>query len=200
MKIAFLVMCLFCAVMFSMLIISIETGRAPFHPAPKEAVEKPREAAGPALGIWEERTKTVDDLIAALKEERRITDEKSRALAAKEEEAKLLEETMGRLKTELQSMQSKMDQKILEFDAAEKTNLRRLAEVCGKMDSTGAASFLRQMEKNRAAAILSMIPDRSAAAILDAAVAEGEKGVSLAAEWADIMRRIIIAKKEKTGV
>ena len=204
MKGAFLLVSVLCAILMSLLIIGVLTGRVPFAsppPAPEAAPEavKTPEAQVPNMVFTDSRGKTVDELIAALNAERESVAKRTTELAAKEEELKLKEEALTRLKTELQGLQAQLDGKIIEITDTERVNLKRLADMCSKMDSTSAGGFLKEMEKERAAIILSMISERSAAAIMDAVVGEGEKGAALVAEWADLIRRLESKKKAKTG-
>ena len=200
MKGAFLLVSVLCAILMSLLIIGVLTGRVPFAPPPAAPeVAKAPEAQVPNMVFTDSRGKTVDELIAALNAERESVAKRTTELAAKEEELKLKEEALTRLKTELQGLQAQLDGKIIEITDTERVNLKRLADMCSKMDSTSAGGFLKEMEKERAAIILSMISERSAAAIMDAVVGEGEKGAALVAEWADLIRRLESKKKAKTG-
>jgi hypothetical protein len=67
------------------------------------------------------------------------------------------------------------------------------------MAPASASTLLQAMDHARAAPILSMVTESPAAAILDAAIGANEKGVDRAANWADIMRRLINNKKAMTG-
>ena len=203
MKVAFLMVSVLCAVLMSLLLIGAMTGRIPFAPpppAPETPVEaKTPETQAPSMVFTDSRGKTVDELIAALNAEREAVAKKTTDLAAKEQELNLKEEAITRLKTELQGLQAQLDGKIIEISDTERVNLKRLADMCSKMDSTSAGGFLKEMEKERAAIILSMISERSAAAIMDAVVGEGDEGAALVAEWADLIRRLESKKKAKTG-
>ncbi len=203
MKGAFLMVSVLCAVLLSLLLIGALTGRIPFAPpppVPETPVEaKTPEAQASSMVFTDSRGKTVDELIAALNAEREAVAKKTTDLAAKEQELNLKEEAITRLKTELQGLQAQLDGKIIEITDTERVNLKRLADMCSKMDSTSAGGFLKEMEKERAAIILSMISERSAAAIMDAVVGEGDEGAALVAEWADLIRRLESKKKAKTG-
>ena len=202
MKGAFLLVSVLCAVLMSLLVIGVLTGRVPFAPPPPPApapeAAKPAEAA-PNMVFTDSRGKTVDELIAALNKERESVAKQTTELAAKEEELKLKEEAITRLKTELQDLQAQLDGKIIDIADTERVNLKKLADMCSKMDAASAGGFLKEMEKERAAIILSMVSERSAAAIMDAVVGEGDKGAALVAEWADLIRRLESKKKAKTG-
>jgi flagellar motility protein MotE (MotC chaperone) len=191
MKYLFFVMCIVCAITLSLLAVIFKTGRVPFHPAPapvtvKSEEEKPAES----LTVFTDSGKAVEELIAALKNERAQYEKKMAELTAREEEAKTQEALLNRLKTELIELQGQLNENVTKMEEAEKANLRRLADVCGKMDSASAASSLLQMEKERAAMILSLMNERQAAGILDATVSQSAKGAETVAEWTDIMRRL----------
>ncbi|HBA84875.1 MAG TPA: hypothetical protein DCZ95_12345 [Verrucomicrobia bacterium] len=184
-------MCIICAVTLSILSVIVKTGRIPFQPPPEPVAAKPAEEKGAeSLAVFSDSGKTVEELIAALKAERTQYEKKTAELGAREEEVKMQEAVLNRLQTELKELQAQLDENITRMVEAEKANMRRLAEVCGKMDSASAASSLLQMEKERAAMILSLMNERQAAGILDATVAQGAKGTETVAEWTDIMRRL----------
>jgi flagellar motility protein MotE (MotC chaperone) len=99
-------------------------------------------------------------------------------------------ELLDQLKAQLLDIRGVLDEKISAIEEDERTNLQRLAEVTGRMEPESAAQVLAEMEKERAAKILYLVNERRAAGIMDAAVAMGDQGVELAAEWADIIRRL----------
>ncbi|MFH0879596.1 MAG: hypothetical protein V2A34_07770, partial [Lentisphaerota bacterium] len=121
-------------------------------------------------------------------------------LSAREQELKLQEQVLARFKTELKDLQSQLEASVFVMNATEKTNLRRIADMTGKMDPASASSSLLEMEKERAAMVLSLMNERQAAAILDATIAQDAKGAERVAAWTDIIRRMTNeASKQKTG-
>ncbi len=199
MRVAFLAMSMLCAAAVSMLVFALRAGHLPFQaPAPPPPAEEKKETASVDIFL-DSRSKAVDELISALTAERQSTAKKSAELAAREEELKLQSETVLKLTAELKETQDRLDQKIVQVDESEQTNLRKLADVCSKMDPASAATFLQAMDNERAATILNMVSERPAAAILDSAISSSENGLTRAADWADVMRRMISNKKAKPG-
>ncbi len=196
MKALFFTMCVVCAISLSLLSVIMKTGRIPFHAAPPAPVAA-AQPSSESLTVFSDSSKAVEELISALKAERAQYEKKLADLGSREEEVRLQESVVQRLQSELRELQAQLDDSIARIAEAEKTNLRRLAEVCGKMDPAGASTSLMQMEKERAAMILSLMNERQAAGILDATVAQGEKGAVLVAEWTDIMRRMARDEKPK---
>lgn len=199
MKFLFLLVSIVCAVSLSFLGMIYATGKAPFFE--QEAVpvadvsqkkdEKPQES----LSILADKKHTVDTLAAALKAEKEIYERKLIEFGAREDEMVRKEAVINELKQELENTQKKLESKIVELDAAEQVNIKRLAEVYGKMTAESAAELLQKMEIDRAARILNLITDRQAAAILGAAVAQGAAGSTTAVGWSDSIRRMIINKE-----
>jgi flagellar motility protein MotE (MotC chaperone) len=189
-------MSIICAIALSMLSMIIGTGRIPFKPAPPEpgteaaTTATEQAAAKETLSIFSEKGKAVDDLIVALNEERDLYVNKKSSLDAEAREVALQMELLSKLKGQLDDIRENIDIKTLEIEGDEEKNLKRLAEVYGKMDPESAAAILLEMDKERAAKVLYLVTERSAAAIFDAAVGRGPEGVEIAAEWADIIRRM----------
>ena len=199
MKIAFLLLSILCAVAVSLLIYTLQAGHPPFKPAVEPPPPPPKPTDKGIDLFLDGRSKAADELITALTAERQLTAKKAAELTAREEELQIQAETVTRLTAELNDAQVRLDQKIVNVEDSERANLRRLADVCSKMDPAGASTFLQAMDNERAATILSMVTERPAAAILDAAIAANDKGVERAADWADIMRRMISRKKAMTA-
>jgi flagellar motility protein MotE (MotC chaperone) len=188
-----------------MLIFILLTGIIPFRPPPepvyiKEPLVLTRQiqigtndaAAIGATPIYSTLgTKAADELLASLKAEKEQLAKKAAELATKED-------LQGKLKAELIQLQQALDKQIVEIQAIEQVNLKKLSDMYGKMDPAGAAKLLIEMDKEKAATILSLMSDRSAAAILDNAVQEKDKGTAAATAWTDIIRRMEARKKEKT--
>ena len=196
MKYLFFMMCVVCAILLSVLSVIFKTGRIPFHPPVVAPAPQAKEEVD-SLTVFSDSGKAVEELIAALKSERAQYEKKMSELSVREEETRLQESMLQRLQSELKELQTQLDESVARMDEAEKANLRRLADVCGKMDAVSASSSLTQMEKERAAMILSLMNERQAAGILDATVAQDAKGAALVAEWTDIMRRMARDDKSK---
>ena len=192
MKYLFFAMCIVCAISFSILAMIFKTGRVPGQPPPSPAASAAAKGdeTSESLAVFSDSGKAVEELIAALKNDRAQYEKKMSELSEREEEIKLQESVLARLKGELKEMQTQLDENIARIAESEKTNYRRLAEVCGKMDAASAASSLLVMDKERAALILSLMNERLAAGILDATVAQGANGAKTVAEWTEIMRKI----------
>lgn len=195
MKFLFLIACVACAVSFSMLSMIIATGRIPFRPEVEQVEVKVKPVEDEKLSGLVGQKETVDDLVLALKKEKQAYEKKAGDLVAKEQALSNEIEVVSMLKAELDKSRTSLDAKIVETDASEQVNLKRLSTIYSKMDAESAATLLREMTSDRAAKILNLIPERQAAAILGAAVSVGEPGTKKAADWSDVIRRM---KQEKT--
>jgi len=190
MKFAFILMCVLCAILLSVISAIMVTGRVPGHPPPAPPVAAAEPAKPEPLTVFSDSGQAVEQLIEALKNEKDLYATKTAELATRAEELKLQEDLLARLKTELQELQVRLDENIYRIDQNELGNMRRLSEVCSKMDAASAADSLMEMDKERAAQLLFMMNERRAAAIMDAAVAKGDQGPAVVAQWADIIRRL----------
>lgn len=196
MKYAFFGLCVVLALALSLLAVIFKTGRVPFAPVPAPVVAAPAPQPEERLTVFTSRGKEVDEMIEALKVEREQFIRRSNDLQNREEQFKLQEAILIRLRDELAELRKQLDANIISVKEMERANLRRMADVCGKMDAASAAQMLLAMEKERAAVILSMMNERNAAAIFDAAVAMDAKGPEKTAEWSDLIRRLAAANKK----
>ncbi len=187
MKYLLLIMCIVIAVLLSTLTFIIGSGRIPFR---EPEVQQAPAVEEDVIEVQRKRTMAMQEMVNTLNEERRNVQAKAAALAEREAEVKLQELSYAGLRAELEDLRNKLNARIIEVQEAEQVNLKRLAELCAKMDAAGAATFLQKMESDRVAIILVNMGERQAAAIMDAAVAEGENGAAQAAEWADCIRRM----------
>ena len=203
MKILFFIMCMVCAVSLSMISMIYKMGRIPFRemePSATAAAPVQEQPQMQALSVFSDSGKAVQELVEALNKERETYRAKLADLAVREEELRLQADVLGRFKVELKDLQAQLDANIYVMLDAEKSNLRRIADVTGKMDPAGAATSLLEMEKERAAMILSLMNERQAAAILDATIAQDAKGAEKVAQWTDIIRKMAsTSAKTKTG-
>ena len=147
--------------------------------------------------VFSGERRVVDELVEALEKERTLYSDKLADLSTREAELQQQEEIVLRLGNELAAVQSNLTAKIVEMGDGEAANFKRLSAVYGKMEPEQAASLLQEMEPERAAMILNLVQDRQAAAMLSATVSGGRDGVSAAAEWTDIIRRMAVKKREK---
>jgi flagellar motility protein MotE (MotC chaperone) len=196
MKFLFLIACIVCAISLSMFSMIIATGRIPFRSkdAQVETAEKSTAEKGEKPAGLVGQKETVDDLIIALKKEKQAYEKKAGELAAREQALSNEQEVVTMLKSELEKSRTSLDAKLVETDAAEQVNLKRLSTVYSKMEAESASTLLREMTSDRAAKILNLIPERQAAAILNASIGVGTNGTKSAADWSDVIRRM---KQEK---
>lgn len=185
MKAIYLFACVLCAVALSLLGAIVATGRIPFSAPPE--TQAPAAPARP-VALADSNRKSMAALVEALQDERRAYQKKSADLADREKILAQKQELLAALKKEVQDLQRALDAKVLRLAESEQANCKRLADMCGKMEPGSAASMLKEMEAPRAAAILGLLGERQAAALLDAAVASGESGAKMAAQWSDIIR------------
>lgn len=194
MKAGFLFACVLCAVSFSVLSGILATGRIPFRAQPAAAVEA---AAAQPVAVEDGNRKELNKLVDALHEERLAYQKKAADLDGREKAIQQQQEILSLLKKEVQELHRSLDEKVVRMESAEQVNCKRLADMCGKMDAASAASLLKEMEPPRAAAIVGLLGERQAAGVLEAAVASGEVGAKMAAEWADIIRLSATEKGNK---
>ncbi len=194
MKAGFLFACVLCAVSFSVLSGILATGRIPFRAQPAAAVEA---AAAQPVVVEDGNRKELNKLVDALHEERLAYQKKAADLDGREKAIQQQQEILSLLKKEVQELHRSLDEKVVRMESAEQVNCKRLADMCGKMDAASAASLLKEMEPPRAAAIVGLLGERQAAGVLEAAVASGEVGAKMAAEWADIIRLSATEKGNK---
>jgi len=218
-KFGFILMSIISAVALSVLSMIFATGRIPgeeIEPeVPGAEVATGDVAEEETLAVFSDKSKDVENLISALDKERDLYTEKIVKLKTEEQESKLQFQMLEKLKAQLLDIRGVLDEKISDIEDDEKerkvqqskeetenrikqakderSNLRRLAEVTGRMEPESAAKMLAEMEPERAANILYLVNERKSAGILDAAVAAGDLGTALAAEWVEIIRRL---KKE----
>lgn len=199
MKFLFLIACIVCAVSLSVLSMVIATGRIPFRSqdAKIEAVEKPGEVRDEKITGLVGQKESVDSLILALKKEKQTYEKRIGDLQEREQALSNQQEVITMMKTELAKSQASLGEKIVETDAAEQANLKRLSLVYSKMDPESASTLLKEMTSDRAARILNLIPERQAAAILNASIAGGADGARKAADWSDVIRRMKQDKVKK---
>ena len=196
MKAMFLFVSILCGIAWSTLGVIVATGRIPFAAEEPEKVEvAAAPAAAETLTVFPAEANVIDELREALNREREAFEKKNADLMAREAALRDREGIVATLKSELMDLQQKIDEQVVEIEAAEATNFRRLAAVYAKMEAESSAKILAQMELERAAKILSLLGEREAGAIMDATVSQGDNGIETADRWTDAIRRL---KKSKT--
>lgn len=151
-------------------------------PTPRVVVQR--------LETDEESRKIVNKLMEDLQSERSAMQKREEELKSREETLRQQQEILTMLKNDLQQLQGRIDESIVRTSQSEQVNLKRLAEVYGKMDPESVSTLLAKMEMERAASILRLLGERQAGAVLAAAVATGSNGVRSAASWSDCIRRM----------
>lgn len=144
----------------------------------------------PRLSLFPEQHRAVDDLMKEIMAREKQQEQKEKAL--KEQEAQLRQEeiVLLRLRDDIEATKQSLQKQFEEMDEESKANIRKLAEFYAKMESENAASLLMKQDIEVAARILSQLQDRQAGAIMDAAVAQGERGIENAAIWSEGIRKI----------
>jgi len=194
MRIAFLILAALCGVLLSVLTAVFQTGRMPLRDEARP--EHPTQQVVTATSVRLLGEEALNELIAALGEQRTNYVAKTRMLDDSARETEVQKQVIAKLTAELKQLHAAARQSIVELELHERSNLRRLAEVYGRMEPESAVMVLSEMETERAGKLLSMIGERPAAAILSAAVTSLDNGSARAAEWSDIMRRL---KTEANG-
>ncbi len=197
MKTLFLLVSILLAVSLSVLSALLARGLMAWSGAPPASGEKTAAVpslspapSAPAFAVFPEQARLIEEILAGLAEERRQYQKKLQELAEQESKFQERKIILERIELQVKELQSKLETRIVELEKAEAANFKRLAEMYAKMDPQGASNLLEQMEPERVAKILAFVPDRQAAAILDAAVARGDKGKSVAGSWSDALRRL----------
>jgi flagellar motility protein MotE (MotC chaperone) len=172
------------SVLASWLCVSLGKTHAPVRepPTPRVVVQR--------LESDEESRKIVNKLMEDLQSERAAMQKREDELKSREEALRQQQEILTMLKNDLQQLQGRIDETIVRTSQSEQVNLKRLAEVYGKMDPDSVSTLLTKMETERAASILRLLGERQAGAVLAAAVASGTNGVRSAASWSDCIRRM----------
>lgn len=200
MKWMFLLVSLICAVLLSVLAVLHSFGRLSFEPPQPEedkAVSAPVESGQRLTStVFPEQRRGVDELMASLIAEQNRLIELEASLQERENAVAQEKIVLEQLRTELLEAQADLESRLVEISAQERANLRKISELCSKMDAENASRLLFEMETERAAAILIQLGDRQAGAIMDAVVALGGKGIERAVVWSDVIRRM---KAENNG-
>jgi flagellar motility protein MotE (MotC chaperone) len=197
MKIAFLLVCLLCAVSMSALVFVISTGVVPFRPrvaAAKFGVVTNAPVGEPDVARIKVRVDMAESVMKELERERAELSRRTGELDVQADRLRLEKVAMEAMKKELIDLRQLLNSNIVEMASAEGENLKRISEMCAKMDPTAAAQMLLELPVERVATILGLLSDRAAAKIMDAAVTGGTQGAKKAAEWAETLRRL---RKEK---
>ncbi len=199
MKMAFLFVCVVCAGLISLLVISAVTGKVPLIGAPAPVVTKAARPAAPAVAsiLMEDERKSLEDLIQVMETERNAITARESEIAVREESLKLREAACDRLKLEVEHSQKILEASIAEVKLAQQANLRRLSDMYAKMEPASASILLMEMDRKHAAAILNMTTERAAAAIMDATIQTGGTNATVVAEWANIIRTMRVEKASK---
>ncbi len=185
----FFAICVACGVAFSLLTVVVATRlgstrhastRTPYTPA--SVLQR--------IESDDESRKTVNKLMVDMQNERSAMLKREADLRSREEALCQQQEILTMLKADMQQLHNKIEQTTVRASPAEQANLKRLAEVYGKMDPDSVATLLSKMETERAASLLRLLGERQAGAVLAAAVATGSNGVKNAAAWSDSIRRM----------
>lgn len=144
-----------------------------------------------------ETRKNVNKLMDDLQNEREAIRRKENELQGRENLLQIQQKNLEQLKTDLQQLQGKLEETTVRTVQSEQVNLKRLAQVYGKMESESVATLLAKMETDRAASILRLLNERQAGAVMAAAVSSGTNGAKNAAAWSDSIRRMAAEQPAK---
>jgi hypothetical protein len=190
-------MCLLCAVSMSALVFVISTGVIPFRPQPKavpKSLAVTNAPAEPEVARIRARVDMAENVLKELERERAELARRAGELDVEADRIRLEKAAVDAMKRELGDIRQLLNSNIVEMASAEGENVKRIAEMCAKMDATAASQLLLELPVERVATILGLLSDRAAAKIMDAAVTGGAQGAKKAAEWAETLRRL---RKEK---
>ena len=191
----FFPICVVCGLAFSVLAVFLAIRNSPLHqaavapPTPVVMVQR--------LDMDLEARKNVSKLMEDLQNERAAIRKKEAELKGREESIQQQQEVLTMLKTDLQQLQGKLEETTVRTTLAEQANLKRLAQVYGKMEPDSVATLLGKMEQDRAASILRLLNERQAGAVMVAAVGMGTNGAKNAAGWSDSIRRMAVEQPAK---
>jgi flagellar motility protein MotE (MotC chaperone) len=184
----FFIICVVSGVAFSLLAVLLATRRVPVHPPASAPQTAP--AVAQRIQTNDASHKLVNQLMPDVQQARATMLKRAADLRSREESLRLQQEILPMLKSDMQQLQNKLEEAIVRTTPTEQANLKRLAEVYGKMAPDSVATLLSKLETAQAAAILRLLSERQAAAVLAAAVATGSNGVIRAAAWSDSIRRM----------
>lgn len=137
---------------------------------------------------WEFKNPEADQLIAELKEEKKVLDKRQQSL---NELALRLEAERSEINTVTQSvhhMQLEFDQNVLHVREEETANLKKLAKVYANMTPDSAASVLGEMDDPAIAKIVVFMKDTEMAAIFEAWSKKGQAESKRAAALSERLR------------
>ena len=191
----FFPICIICGLAFSGLAVFLAIRNSPLSqvkvvpPTPVVMVQR--------VDTDLEARKNVSRLMEELQSERTAIRKKETELKGREESLQQQQEVLTMLKTDLQQLQGKLEDATVRTTLAEQINLKRLAQVYGKMEPDSVATLLGKMEQDRAASILRLLNERQAGAVMVAAVGMGTNGAKTAAGWSDSIRRMAVEQPVK---
>jgi len=201
MKVVFLFVCLVCGVAVSLLVFIMTSGMIPFRTLPA-----PAPVAGSTGGTNASDTAETDvarinvridmaeDMLKELGREKEALARRGGELEVRAERIRLQEAAIVAMRKDLDDLKQALRSNLVEVAAVENDNLKRISDVCSKMEPASASQMLLELSNERAATILGLVNERAAAKIMDAAIASGTQGAKRVAEWTDILRRLRIGK------
>jgi flagellar motility protein MotE (MotC chaperone) len=106
-------------------------------------------------------------ILADLKEARERIREREKALAAHENELKILEREVDEKLERMKTLRKDLSKLLTEKEAVEAEKVKKLSKIYQKRDPAGAAASLAAMDRELAVAILAGMRDKYAGEILD---------------------------------
>ena len=106
-------------------------------------------------------------ILEELKARRKQFSERENALAARENELKVLEQAVDKKLERLKRLRNHLEELLVEKDAAEDERVSKLSKIYQKREPAGAAVSLAAMDNDLAVSILANMRDKYAGEILD---------------------------------
>jgi flagellar motility protein MotE (MotC chaperone) len=190
MKILFILMCYFCAVLLSALTVLVSAPTAAKQTNAPVADPGPRILPAATPPGYLEQKQAEENLMQAIIARQEEQNRKEQTLQKRESELALKTSLITRLLNELAQTRQEMEADLSELDENQRKNSQKLAEFYSKMEANNAAQLLYEIEPERAALILTFLSERDAGGIMDAAVALGPDGIKRAVTWSEIIRKM----------
>lgn len=151
------------------------------------AVEEPIQIL-PEGSSWEFHNPEVDRLIDELKTRKTALDQKDIELRELESRLRAEREEMKAVTKNVQQLQEKFDQSVLQLQTAELANLKKIGKTYSLMEPEAAAAAFKSMDNNTAAKILRSMKESEVAPILQVLARGSAADAKRVAEIAERMR------------
>jgi flagellar motility protein MotE (MotC chaperone) len=106
------------------------------------------------------------DYINDVKKQRAMLEEREKPLVAQEARLKQEQESLAKMKTELDAIEKRILESNVTIQAAETKNIKKLAKMWAQMEVEDAARVVKGLDLDLAAKVLSIMQEKQAAPIL----------------------------------